>query len=79
MARSWRSSPERRNPPSASWRICRCSFPVRCGRRAKKVPDGCGGSIYPVFNMVADTIQSYLAEYMGLVSADIGFNHNNLE
>lgn len=45
----------------------------------EEVPDGCGGSIYPVFNMVADTVQSYLAEYMNLVPADIGFNHNNLE
>ena len=45
----------------------------------EEVPDGCGGSIYPVFNMVADTVQSYLAEYINLVPADIGFNHNNLE
>lgn len=51
--------------------------PVR--PEGEEVPDGCGGSIYPVFNMVADTVQSYLAEYMSLVPADIGFNHNNLE
>ena len=51
--------------------------PVR--PEGEEVPDGCGGSIYPVMFMVADTVQSYLSEYMNLVPADIGFNHNNLE
>ena len=42
-------------------------------------PAGTGGSFYHVLVQTVDMIRGYVCEMIGVTSADMHYNHNNLE
>ena len=68
-----------RNANSTIGKIADINVEIPGVEKPQDAPAGTGGSFYHVMVQTVDMVRGYVCEMIGVTSADMHYNHNNLE